>query len=165
MREPLVVDDFAAPEATGAGWRIFTDRVMGGVSDARGGLAVVRGLRALQLVGRVSLEQNGGFVQMARTLAPPVDARAYGGLALTVCGAAGSYFVHLRTADTRAPWQYYGAALPVTEPWREVVLPWSAFAPVSLRAPLDLSALTRIGVVAAKVAFDAEVALARLALV
>jgi hypothetical protein len=160
----LVLDDFATAAPTAA-WTVFTDRVMGGVSNAQGAVAEVRGRRALRLVGQVSLERNGGFVQMARALQPACDARAFAGLALTVCGAPGSYFVHLRTGETRAPWQYYGAELPVARDWRTVVLPWSAFAPVSLAAPLNVSGLTRIGIVGAKVAFLADVALARLALV
>lgn len=163
----LVLDDFTAP-AQPKGWSVFTDRVMGGVSDAQGAVADVAGRRALRLVGQVSLERNGGFVQMARALSDgrtPFDARAYTGVALTVCGTPGSYFVHLRTADTRAPWQYYGAELPVARDWRTVVLPWSAFAPVSLAVPLNVAGLTRIGIVGAKVAFLADVALARLALV
>jgi hypothetical protein len=164
----LVLDDFSVPTADAMGWSVFTDRVMGGLSDAQGALVEVQGRRALRLTGRVSLERNGGFVQMARRLGPGPgtsrDARAFSGLALTVCGTPGPYFVHLRTADTRAPWQYYGAPLPVTGMWQEVLLPWRAFSPVALSTPLDVSGLQRLGIVAAKVAFDADVAVSRVAL-
>jgi hypothetical protein len=46
-----------------------------------------------------------------------------------------------------------------------VLLPWHAFTPVSLRDPLDVRTLERIGIVAGKAAFDADVAISRLELV
>lgn len=160
----MLLDDFRSAADVAQRWRAFSDRVMGGVSEAHAAFAEVRGQPALRLTGRVSLENNGGFVQMARPLGD-LDALAFGGLQLRVCGAPGTYFVHLRTADTRAPWQYYGAPLPVSEAWADVFLPWSAFTAVSLSAPLDVRELQRIGLVAAKTAFDADVAISRLELV
>jgi hypothetical protein len=150
---PLRLDDFdAGPAALARRWSVFSDRVMGGVSVAQGAMATVQGRHALHLTGSVSLEHNGGFIQAACSLGDPpgsgVDARGFRGLALSVCGTPGSYFVHLRTADTRAPWQYYGAPLPVS--------------PVSLATPLDVRRLVRIGLVAAKTAFRADVALSAL---
>ena len=147
-------------------WSVFSDRVMGGVSVANGTMATVHGRRALHLTGSVSLEQNGGFIQAACSLGDPpgsgVDARGFRGVALSVRGTPGSYFVHLRTADTRAPWQYYGAPLLVSGEWTDIVLDWGAFTPVSLATPLDVSRIVRIGIVAAKTAFQADVALAAL---
>lgn len=164
----LVLDDFSAAPATAGTWSVFTDRVMGGVSTAGATLDLVAGRRALHLRGSVSLERNGGFVQVARPLgrgAVPLDARSFIGLALDVCGAPGRYFVHLRTSQTRAPWQHYRADLPVTNTWKRVVLPWHAFAPEGLSAPLDTGALTRLGVVGGRAAFEADLAIARIALV
>lgn len=162
----LVLDDFTRGSSA-ANWTCFTDQVMGGVSRGTMALASVNGRPALRLRGTVSLERNGGFVQMARPLgaggADAFDARAFRGLVLSVCGEPGSYYVHLRTADTRAPWQYYGAALPVTRTWTDIALPWSSFSPASLRAPLNTSRLVRLGVVAAQSAFEADVAVARIA--
>jgi hypothetical protein len=164
---PLRLDDFdAGPAALARRWSVFSDRVMGGVSIVNGTMATVHGRHALHLTGRVSLEQNGGFIQAACSLGEPpgsgVNARGFRGVALSVCGTPGSYFVHLRTADTRAPWQYYGAPLPVSAEWTRVVLDWGAFTPVSLATPLDVSRIVRIGVVAAKTAFRADVALSEL---
>ncbi len=161
-----LLDDFTDADIVARRWRVFSDRVMGGVSDARADLEVVAGRSALRLSGRVSLERNGGFIQVARGLeGEQFDATKFGGLQLIVCGVPGSYFVHLRTADTRAPWQYYGAVLAVTPTWQNVALPWRAFSPESLREPLDPSTLQRIGIVAGKTAFDAAVAISRLELV
>lgn len=162
---PLVLDDFSETTPDAATWTVFTDRVMGGVSDAEAHLAQVQGRRALRLQGRVSLERNGGFVQVARPLAAgtaPLDATGTDGLQLDVCGAPGPYFVHLRTVHTRAPWQYYRAPLPVTAEWRTVSVPWSAFTPGGLAQPLDVRGLLRLGVVGGTAAFDADISLARL---
>ncbi len=164
---PLILDDFSR-SASLVRWTCFTDQVMGGVSRGTMSLAPVNGQQALRLRGTVSLENNGGFVQMARQLgdgrADGLDARAFKGIVLTVCGEPGSYYVHLRTSDTRAPWQYYAAPLPVTRSWTDVALPWERFSPASLRAPLDVARLVRLGVVAAQAAFEADVAVARIAL-
>jgi Complex I intermediate-associated protein 30 (CIA30) len=164
---PQRLDDFdAGLESMARRWSVFSDRVMGGMSNVSGVMATAYGRHALHLTGDVSLEQNGGFLQAACSLGNPpgsgVDARGFRGVALSVCGAAGSYFVHLRTADTKAPWQYYGAPLPVSGDWTHVMLDWAAFKPVSLAAPLDVSRLVRIGLVAAKTAFHADVALSEL---
>ncbi len=162
----LLLDDFADRAAVARHWSVFSDRVMGGVSEARATVEPVGGRLALRLSGRVSLERNGGFIQVARRFdGGRLDASPFGGVQLAVCGAPGSYFVHLRTADTRAPWQYYGAPLPVTPAWRDLRIPWEAFMPVSLRAPLDVRTLERIGIVAGKAAFDADIAIGRLELV
>lgn len=166
----LLLDDFTDPAVDiVARWSVFSDRVMGGVSVARASLGEVDGRTALRLTGDVSLERNGGFIQVARALGTPagapLDASGYEGLSLSVWGAPGSYFVHLRTTDCRAPWQYYGAPLPVSATWETLVLPWHEFEPVALREPLDPSRLLRIGIVAAKVAFSANIAVSRVALI
>ena len=162
----LLLDDFTDGELVARRWSVFSDRVMGGVSDAHAAQEVVAGRMALRLSGRVSLERNGGFIQVARRFeGGRFDASAFGGVQLAVCGVPGSYLVHLRTADTRAPWQYYGAELPVTPTWADVYLPWTAFEPKSLRTPLDPKTLERIGIVAGGAAFDATVAISRIELV
>ncbi len=164
----LLLDDFSAePPASAAAWKLFTDRVMGGVSTGDAAVEIVHGRRALRMRGLVSLERNGGFVQMARALGAPGaaerDASAYAGIALTVCGSPGRYFVHLRTLDTRVPWQYYSAPLPVSETWTEVRLDWAAFTPQALVTPLDTSRLLRIGVVAGFSEFAADVSVEQVA--
>jgi hypothetical protein len=167
----MVLDEFAHAQHTDSHWTVFTDRVMGGVSVARAQVEQVEGRRALRLRGTVSQEQNGGFVQMARSAAvwsdprqpALLDAAGSHGLLLDVYGSPGSYFVHLRTGHTRAPWQHYRAPLPVVPRWRTVEVPWASFEPRGLHTPLDVCTLLRIGVVGAGATFEADVALARLA--
>ena len=47
----------------------------------------------------------------------------------------------------------------------DVVLRWADFSPESLQRALDASRLQRLGVVAAKEAFAADIAIAKIALV
>jgi hypothetical protein len=109
--------------ATDVDWTYLADTVMGGVS--RGGARLEDG--ALHLSGEVSTENRGGFIQARTDVSNvPVTAR---GLVIRVRGNGEPYFIHLRTRRTRLPWQYYQARFETGAPWREVTLPWSAFAP------------------------------------
>ncbi len=166
---PELLDDrtsgtYAA--STGTDWELVTDRVMGGVSSGRLKVEEVGGRPALRMTGQVSLENNGGFVQMALDLAPgggPVDASRFAGITLVVHGNGAAYGVHLRTADVVRPWQSYRAGVVAEPRWTTVTLPFEAFTPHRIDAPLDTTRLRRIGIVAIGRAFAAEIALARLA--
>jgi hypothetical protein len=168
---PLVLDDFEdslGVSTWGARWTGFTDRVMGGVSD----MSVERHDDAdtphLHMTGEVRLENNGGFVQVALPLdgsGEPLDASAYRAIRLRVRGSGDGYYVHLRTDDTRRPWQHYAAPFEAPDTWTDVEIPFDRFTAQSLRAPLDTSALRRIGIVAAKQRMQADLSVARVELV
>lgn len=161
-----IIDDFTQPHpraATGTDWEFLSDRVMGGVSG--GGLSreTVAGRPALRLTGDVRLDNNGGFVQAALDLAPggaAIDARSHGGIALEVLGQNETYNLHLRTADVTRPWQSYRAAFTAPSRWTRIELAFEDFAAHRLDAPLDLSGLRRIGLVAIGRAFRADLAVA-----
>ncbi len=98
-----LLDDFTDANVVARRWRVFSDRVMGGVSNARADLQVVAGRSALRLSGRVTLERNGGFIQVARSLeGERFDAAKFDGIQLAVCGTPGSYFVAARGTLTAA---------------------------------------------------------------
>lgn len=166
----LLIDDFTRTDgrsALGTEWQTFTDEVMGGVSRGSAVRDTVAQRPCLRLRGEVSLENNGGFVQAALSVlqqSRPLDASAFSGIRLTARGNGETYYIHLRTRDTRLPWQYYRASFQADGQWREIDIPFTAFRPENLRAALDPSSIERIGVVAAKKAFSADVAVARLAL-
>lgn len=64
----LVLSNFEGDEPyvlEGAGWRGFSDRVMGGISDAQLQASTIDGVRCARLTGSVTRESNGGFIQMA----------------------------------------------------------------------------------------------------
>jgi hypothetical protein len=162
----FLIDDFSGRQsAIGTDWRMFTDRVMGGVSDATSGLETIEGRRCLRLRGKVSLENNGGFIQVALPLSPdgrPLNAAEFRGVRVWAHGNGRTYHIHLRTAQTRLPWQYFSAGFEAGPGWRPFELPFDRFEPENLRAKLDTRGLERIAIVAIGEAFEADIAVSRL---
>ncbi len=158
--------DQEPPYATiGTRWEFIADRVMGGVSAGEMVRETVVGRPALRLRGEVSLENDGGFVQIALNLVPGgdvLDASHWTGIAMDVFGNGERYNLHFRTSDVVRPWQSYRADFVATPEWRTVLLPFASFEPHRIEAPLDLSCLRRLGIVAIGRAFTADVAIGRL---
>ncbi|TVP73159.1 MAG: hypothetical protein EA339_04170 [Rhodobacteraceae bacterium] len=147
--------------ATGAEWRCVSDTVMGGVSSGQ----LRRTADALHLSGTVSLENNGGFVQMALPLAPRgqmLDATRFNALRLTVRGNDADYNLHLRSADMTAVWQSWRATFHAFPEWQEITLPFSQFTPHRTALAFDPSRLTRLGLVAIGQVMVVDLHLARL---
>jgi hypothetical protein len=165
----MMIDDGSRDDLVstlGTPWRAVDDRVMGGVSEATLRRAMVDGRHCLHLTGDVRLDNNGGFIQMALDLSPEgatIDASAYSRVRLVVRGNRERYSVHLRSADLRRPWQSYRAHFEADSDWREVDLPLASFEAHRIDAPLDLTRLRRLGVVAIGRAFHADFALAEIA--
>jgi hypothetical protein len=170
MSEERLIDDLTGPDgrsALGTNWQFFTDRVMGGVSRGSAALDTLQGRACIHLRGQVSLENNGGFVQVALPLGRQgevLDASEYAGVRLMVRGNGDEYYVHLRTRDTRLPWQYYQARFKAESSWQSVEVPFRAFRAENLDVPLDASQLLRVAIVAAKKEMEADVAVARISL-
>ncbi|MEE4376532.1 MAG: CIA30 family protein [Candidatus Competibacteraceae bacterium] len=165
----MMIDDRSNADLTatiGTVWRGFSDRVMGGVSRETVAPTVIEGRNCVRLTGKVSLENNGGFIQMALDLSRDglLDASAYSGLRLLVRGNGEEYNVHLRTPDTVRPWQSYRASFNATESWQEIRLPFAEFQPYRLDTPLDVSRLRRLGVVAIGRPFQADLCVAEISL-
>ncbi len=166
---PLLIDDFSREDersALGTEWRDFTDRVMGGRSQGEARRDTLDGRSCLHLRGEVSLAHGGGFIQVAVPLesgGKALDASAYTGIRLVVRASGEGYYLHLRTGDTWLPWHHYRAPIPSGEAgWREVSVPFAAFEPQGLMKPLAPSKLERLGIVAAKREFSADIAVARI---
>jgi hypothetical protein len=158
------IDDLSRDDLVstiGTRWRLVTDQVMGGVSEGTLVNEVVAGRRALRMRGDVSLENNGGFVQMALDLEPNgglVDASAWQGIELDVIGNNEEYGVHLRTDAVERPWQSYRQSFRAGASWRTVQLAFADFVPHRIDVPLDVHRLRRIGLVAIGRAFTADLA-------
>jgi hypothetical protein len=158
------IDDLSRDDLVstiGTRWRLVTDQVMGGVSEGTLVNEVVAGRRALRMRGDVSLENNGGFVQMALDLEPNgglVDASAWQGIELDVIGNDEEYGVHLRTDAVERPWQSYRQSFRAGASWRTVQLAFADFVPHRIEVPLDIRRLRRIGLVAIGRAFTADLA-------
>lgn len=164
MNPPSTIDDLSRhfPEsAIGTRWQLLSDAVMGGVSAGRMSRTVLDGRPAIRMQGDVSLDNNGGFIQIALDLAPDagtVDASGFTGIALDVIGNDEDYGLHLRTADLSRPWQSYRAGFTARRAWQEIRLPFAGFMPHRTERPLDLHLLRRVGIVAIGRAFQADVA-------
>ena len=76
-------------------WRFFTDGVMGGVSSGQVIFLQEDGQAFGRMTGRVSTENNGGFIQMRMDL-PEGAPETTTGVRLIVRGNDQPYFVHLR---------------------------------------------------------------------
>jgi hypothetical protein len=164
-----LIDDFSSADGRsrlGTSWRLVTDRVMGGVSNAAMSVREVDGRRALCMQGDVSLANNGGFVQVNIDLSPDgyLDASDYAGLRLLVRGNGETYNLHLKTAATTMPWQSYRADFIADDQWREVRLPFAEFEPHRLVPALDLTRLLRLGVVAIGRPMRADLCIAEIGL-
>jgi Complex I intermediate-associated protein 30 (CIA30) len=159
-----VIDDLSRDDLVatiGTRWQLVTDRVMGGVSDGTLVRESVSGRPALRMRGDVSLENNGGFVQMALDFAPDgsvVDASAWAGIELDVIGNNEEYGIHLRTDAVERPWQSYRQSFRAGASWRTVQLAFADFVPHRIDVPLDVRRLRRIGLVAIGRAFTADLA-------
>lgn len=161
-----VIDDLAVPasgSAAGSGWALISDGVMGGVSAGSLCHETVAGRRAIRMQGTVSLDNSGGFLQMARDLDPsgaPVDASGWTGIRIEVLGNGQAYNVHLRTADIRRPWESYRQGFVAPGRWTTISLPFAGFVPHRTDMPFRPSVLRRVGLVAIGRAFAVDLCLA-----
>jgi hypothetical protein len=166
--ESLLIDDFSKSNGVssfGTQWRMFTDQVMGGISTGKWDYKTIDGRKCVQLSGDVSLANNGGFIQIALPLTRdgwPFDASSFKGVRLWAQGNGEAYHIHLRSNDSRLPWQYYGAKFVPDRSWQKYDIPFSDFVSDGLEAELKTQQLTRIAVVAIKKKFKADIAVARL---
>lgn len=168
----MLIDDFTDKDLIskrGTRWRAVSDQVMGGISEASIAHAIVDGRPCLRLSGDVRLENNGGFLQAALDLQPhgdppgdTLDATGYTGVRLVVRGNGENYSLHVRTPDNLRPWQSYRANFTAVTDWRTIDLPFEAFRPHRIEAPLDITRLRRIGLVAIGRAFHADLAVCAL---
>lgn len=137
-------------------WELVTDRVMGGVSNGQLEQTVINGRSATRMTGRVSLDNNGGFIQIAADLPPPpADAK---GVALQLIGNAETYNIHLRTSDLTRPWQSYRQPFTAPAEWTLCHFEFGSFEAHRTDEPLRPENIRRIGIVAIGRVFDADAA-------
>lgn len=157
----LYIDDRTSgtfEASSGNAWTLVTDDVMGGVSKGKLLIGEIDNRPCLHMQGAVSLENNGGFVQIALNLSDQVIASVteYEGILLQVYGNGEEYNLHLRTEDINLPWQSYRASFMARPEWRTLKLPFDAFMPYRINKALDIRRLERIGIVAIGRAFNAD---------
>ncbi len=139
-------------------WEYVADSVMGGVSRGALRAETVDGRDAARLTGTVSLENNGGFIQMA--FAAAADMSAWTGIELEVFGNGEAYDLRLRTDQLTRPWQSYRATFTAPPAWTTVRIPFGDLVAHRTEAAFDPRRVRRIGVLAIGRAFAADIAVA-----
>lgn len=146
-------------------WEFVADRVMGGVSQGGMRQEMFRGRTATVLRGAVSLDSNGGFVQIACNLRPDgagFDAGEWEGIELDVCGNGARYDIRLRTDQLTRPWQSFRTEFKALPEWQRIRIPFKDVVPHRTDAMFHPAGLRRVGILAIGRAFQAEVAVAGL---
>lgn len=144
-------------------WEYVADTVMGGVSTGSLEVETYKGRTAAVLRGDVSLQHNGGIVQIATDLNPDgstYDASGWDGFELTVCGNNASYDLRLRTDALSRPWQSFRTDFVAPIKWRSVRLPFVKVTPHKTDAKFEAARLRRIGILAIGREMQAEIAVA-----
>ena len=140
-------------------WAYLADTVMGGVS--RGGAEFSAG--ALRLTGQVSTKNNGGFIQV-RTRVDPTETAGKLGIKIKVKGNGDVYYLHVRNASARLPWQYYTASFQTSEKWKDITISFDEFEKSATLMPRKLKpdSIKTIGLVAYGKDHEADVSIANL---
>lgn len=144
-------------------WEYVADSVMGGVSTGRATRATQDGKDAMRLQGQVSLDNNGGFVQMAFDLGDDnevFDASGFTGIWLEVRGNGEEYDLRLRTDELQRPWHSFRSDFVATGEWTIVRLPFDTFERHRTDLAFDPARLRRVGVLAIGREFEADVSVA-----
>ena len=166
--QTMLIDDFSRADLVshlGTKWRSVSDQVMGGVSQGKLTRSSTEDQPFLRLMGNVSLENNGGFIQASLDLTETgnaLDASSFKGIRLMVRGNEETYGLHLRTQDVTRPWQSYRAEFSAEKNWKVVELPFSSFLPNRIDVPLNFHKLRRLGLVAIGRQFHADLSVKRL---
>lgn len=148
-------------------WEYVADAVMGGKSDGHMSHHQIKGRLAAHLTGEVSLENNGGFIQMAFDFqrdGTAFDASRWTGLEMALAGNAEQYELRLRTSDLDRPWQSFRCMFEPQPDWTVHRFAFADLEPYRTDMPFDASALRRCGLVAVGRAFRVDLAVSRVAL-
>lgn len=149
-------------------WEFVSDTVMGGNSSGQIEKLSVDGRFATRLTGDVSLENNGGFVQMAfdiNTDGTAFDTSDWSAVEVDVLGNGEEYDFRLRTSDLDRPWQSYRTSFVAPHHWTTIRIPFGDFKPHKTDIPLDVTRIRRMGVLAIGRVFSADIALSAVRLV
>lgn len=145
-------------------WDYVADTVMGGVSRGKAEHAVIDGRACTRLTGTVSLDNNGGFVQIAFDPGngDGFDAGAYTGIGFDVFGNGETYDIRVRTRALSRPWQSFRAAFGAPPAWTAVRIPFDGLVPYRTSARFQATALRRIGILAIGREMQADIAVTSL---
>ena len=130
--EKMLIDNFNYDNQEN--WEFISDQVMGGVSFGSYEIFDEGNLSFLKLTGFVSLENNGGFIQVRKKI-KALKNMNFKGIKINSRGNDKEYFIHVRTKFTLLPWQYYQGKFSVNSEWQEIKINLSEFKPSGVLLP------------------------------
>ena len=138
-------DNFENPKK----WQFVSDQVMGGVSSGKVEFLNDKNNLYARLIGNVSTENKGGFIQIRRKL-EKLNLEGSKFIEIIAKGNNQNYFIHLRSSRTFLPWQYYQMTFKVLNNFKKFKLPISEFKRSSLLLSKNINTknITSIGIVA-----------------
>ena len=145
-------------------WLPFSDNDMGGISEINFSERKEEEMSFYHMEGKVSTENNGGFIQIRNQLKPSISTKEYEGIYFKVIGNDEDYSIHLRTALTMAPWQYYKFSFKTNNQWSKIKAPFNEFKKSNAYQPSDLigQKIKSIGLVAGFKDFTADICLSEI---
>lgn len=137
-------------------WRMISDQVMGGLSD--GVMQSTEQLANMQ--GQVSLENNGGFLQLQSTMPKTLNASQYAGVVIEVCSETDMELqLLIKSSQLWMPWQSFRAAIRTNSNWQQYVIPFSEFKPYKTKTLLNPKSMTTFAVLAGGQVMDVNVSI------
>ena len=159
----MILDQLKNPKLTNQSqkWNFITDQVMGGVSTGKFVVEKIDGVMCYRMTGDVSTKNNGGFIQIRAKLSPEINSKEYDGVYVKVYGNDKNYNLHLRTALTLAPWQYYSYTFFTSKNWSEIRAPFKEFKKSNFYQPNNIigQKIKSIGLVAGFDDFKSDICL------
>ncbi len=116
------------------------------------------------MTGDVTTENNGGFIQIRNQLKPSISTEEFEGVYFKVFGNNEEYSIHVRTALTMAPWQYYKYSFKTNSEWTVIKAPFSEFKKSNAYQPKKLVGqnIKTLGLVAGFKDFQADICLSEI---
>lgn len=93
---------------------------MGGVSTGEVSYSKLNNENQAYISGNVSTKNNGGFIQIRRSLTD-VNLKNAQSIKINTSGNNQEYFLHLRTKGTLLPWQYYQLGFKVQKIFKLII--------------------------------------------
>ena len=138
-------DNFDNPSS----WRYIADDVMGGISSGKVEFINIDGKSNALLTGKVSTENNGGFIQIRKEL-KNINLSKVNSIRIVARGNNEKYYIFLRTTGTILPWQYYSHEFDVRSEYGEFIMQIKDFkkSGMLLANQINPKKITSIGIVA-----------------
>ena len=166
FRAETLLEIYNPTKQTAPQWKFVSDQVMGGQSQGQVSLHNQSASPCHCLTGLVSLENNGGFLQMQLIdldqLA--VNFADYEGLFIEVKGNSHTYNLHIRTSQLWLPWQSFRQRFNATETWQRLFLPFKDFTAYKTFSDINPLKIKRLGILAIGEVFEADICVRRLGL-